>query len=230
PGETRLDLSKTNSCITKEVCSEIVKYTKDAIIVMTANPVDILTYVTLKETGYPPNQIIGSGTLLDTARFRYLLGKHLGVDPRSVHAYIIGEHGDSELPVWSTATVGGVPINKFCHKHPPDICQATLDQIFDEVKNAAYEIIARKGATYYAIGWGLKRLVQAIIMDQKSVLTVSTLLDDYHGISDVCLGIPAVVGRAGVDRIVELELSEDELVKLSDSARLLQDMQRKVGY
>ncbi|HOJ45841.1 MAG: L-lactate dehydrogenase [Bacillota bacterium] len=230
PGETRLDLTRTNSRITKDVCSEIVKYTKDAIIVMTANPVDILTYVTLKETGYPPNQVIGSGTLLDTARFRFLLGQHLGVDPRSVHAYIIGEHGDSELPVWSSATVGGVPINKFCHKHPPDVCQATLNGIFEEVKNAAYEIIERKGATYYAIGWGLMRIVQAIVKDQRSVLTVSTLLDNYLGISDVCLGIPVVVSRSGIERVVELELSEDEYVKLNESANVLKAMQREIGY
>lgn len=230
PGETRLDLARKNAAITKTICKEIVKYTKNAIIVMAANPVDILTYVTIKETGFPVSQVFGSGTLLDTARFRYLLGEHLEVDPRSVHAYIIGEHGDSELAVWSGATVGGVPLNRFCQKHPPDICNARLRGIFDEVRNAAYEIIERKGATYYAIGWGLKRIIEAIMMDQKSVLTVSTYLDNYHNISDVCLGVPVVVGRKGVERVVELTLSKDELGKLQQSAQLLKEVQKSVGY
>lgn len=230
PGETRLDLARKNAAITKTICKEIVKYTKNAIIVMAANPVDILTYVTIKETGFPVSQVFGSGTLLDTARFRYLLGEHLEVDPRSVHAYIIGEHGDSELAVWSGATVGGVPLNRFCQKHPPDICNARLRGIFDEVRNAAYEIIERKGATYYAIGWGLKRIIEAIMMDQKSVLTVSTYLDNYHSISDVCLGVPVVVGRKGVERVVELTLSKDELGKLQQSAQLLKEVQKSVGY
>lgn len=230
PGETRLDLAKKNAAITKSICQEIVKYTKNAIIVMTANPVDVLTYVAIKETGYPVNRVFGSGTLLDTARFRYLLGEHLEVDPRSVHAYIIGEHGDSELPVWSSAAVGGVQLNKFCHKHPPDVCNRKLNSIFDQVKNAAYEIIERKGATYYAIGWGLKRIVEAIILDQKSVLTVSVLLDNYLGISDVCLGVPVVVGRDGVERVVELELNEDEVTKLRQSAAVLSNAQKSLGY
>ncbi len=230
PGETRLDLGLKNAAITKSICAEIVKNTNNAIIVMAANPVDILTYVAIKETGFPAKRVFGSGTLLDTARFRYLLGEHLEVDPRSVHAYIIGEHGDSELPVWSKATVGGVPINRFCHKHSPDICKAKLQSIFEQVKNAAYEIIERKGATYYAIGWGLKRIIEAVLMDQKSVLTVSTLLNEYNGISDVCLGVPAVVGRNGVERVVELELSDNELTKLRESALVLNEVQKSVGY
>jgi len=230
PGETRLDLAKRNTTIIKSVCQEIVKNTKNAIIVMTANPVDVLTYVAIKETGFPPERVFGSGTLLDTARFRFLLGEHLGVDPRSVHAYIIGEHGDSELPVWSSATVGGVPINKFCHKHPPEVCTDQLNHIFYQVKHAAYEIIERKGATYYAIGWALKRIVEAIILDQKSVLTVSTLLTNYHGITDVCLGVPAVIGWDGIERMVELELSELEVSKLVESASVLKNVQQSVGY
>lgn len=230
PGETRLDLALKNAAIIKSICGEIVKHTDNAIIVMAANPVDILTYVAIKETGFPAKQVFGSGTLLDTARFRYLLGEHLEVDPRSVHAYIIGEHGDSELPVWSKATVGGVPINKFCQKHPSSICQAKLHGIFEQVKNAAYEIIERKGATYYAIGWGLKRIIEAVLMDQKSVLTVSTLLSDYNGISDVCLGVPVVVGRNGIERVVELELSTAELAKLHESASVLKEAQKAIGY
>ncbi len=230
PGETRLDLAKRNTAIIKSVCQEIVKNTKNAIIVMTANPVDVLTYVAIKETGFSPERVFGSGTLLDTARFRFLLGEHLGVDPRSVHAYIIGEHGDSELPVWSSATVGGVPINKFCHKHPPEVCTEQLNHIFCQVKNAAYEIIERKGATYYAIGWALKRIVEAIILDQKSVLTVSTLLTNYHGISDVCIGVPAVIGWDGIERMVELELSDLEVNKLVESASVLKSVQQSVGY
>ncbi len=230
PGETRLDLALKNAAIVKSICTEIVKHTNNAIIVMAANPVDILTYVAIKETGFPFKRVFGSGTLLDTARFRYLLGEHLEVDPRSVHAYIIGEHGDSELPVWSKATVGGVPINKFCHKHSPSICQAELQGIFEQVKNAAYEIIERKGATYYAIGWGLKRIIEAVLMDQKSVLTVSTLLSEYNGVSDVCLGVPVVVGRNGVERVVELELSTAELAKLHESALLLKEVQKSIGY
>ena len=181
----------------------------EAILLIASNPVDVLTYEACRVSGLPSARVIGSGTVLDTARFRYLLGRRYGVDPRNVHAFIVGEHGDSEVALWSRAHVAGMPVGE------------KDEAIFRETRDAAYRIIERKGATYYAVAAGLVRIVESILRDQKSVLTVSTRIDGAYGIRDVCLSLPAVLGAGGVERLVELELAEDELAALRRSAEVL---------
>lgn len=229
PGQTRVDLVKQNVVIFKEIIPKVLKHAKDAILLVVSNPVDILTYITLKISGLPLNRVMGSGTVLDTSRFRYLISEHCHVDPRNVHAYIIGEHGDTELPVWSHANIGGMVLSKYC-----PICNAKCDykkelgKIFDEVKNSAYKIIEAKGSTYYAIGLALVSIVESILRDENSVLPVSTLMKDYYGISDVCLSIPSIVNRQGVQKFLQLELSQSEQKQLSHSAETLKDLVREI--
>lgn len=229
PGETRLDLVKRNAAIFARIIPQVVRYTREAILVIATNPVDVLTWVALKLSGLPPQQVIGSGTILDTARFRALLGQHYGVDPRSVHAYIIGEHGDSEVPVWSLAHIAGMKLADFCRLNNMACDQAALDDIFERTRNAAYEIINRKGATYYAIATGLLRIVEAIARDQNTVLSVSSLVTDYYGISDVCLSLPTVVDRGGAERVLRLELSDEEVALLRASAAVLRRTASELG-
>jgi len=220
-GESRLELLGRNVTIFKGLISELVQYCPDAIYLVVSNPVDVMTYVTWKLSGLPCNAIIGSGTALDTARFRYLLAQDLQLDPRSIHAYIIGEHGDSEVPIWGSLNVAGTPLQAL----DPEIGTVSDPQqwyrIFEQVKNAAYEIIQRKGATSYAIGLAVTQIVQAILRDQNRVLTVSCLTSGMYGIEDVYLSLPAVVNRYGVNRIVRLSLSPEEERQLKHSAQLL---------
>lgn len=223
PGETRLDLVQRNVAIFKDMIPEIVRHCPDALLLVVSNPVDIMTYVTLRLSGFPSHSVLGSGTVLDTARFRYLLAQKLMVDPRSLHAYIIGEHGDSEVPVWSKANISGMSL-------APDLAdwnegdRAILESIFEQTRNAAYEIIQRKGATCYAIGLGVTQIVQAILRDQNRVMTVSTLLQGQHGLENLCLSLPAVVNRSGVSRILNLSLTETELTQLRHSGETLQSV------
>ncbi|WP_433946659.1 L-lactate dehydrogenase [Paenibacillus sp. SN-8-1] len=212
PGETRIDLLKRNAGIFDSIIQNIVKYNDHGIILVATNPVDILTYVSWKKSGFPTNRVIGSGTLLDSARFRYLIGQNKGINPRSIHAHIVGEHGDSELPLWSLANVAGVGL-EFEEKEREDI--------FFRTKNAAYEIINAKGSTSYAIALALDRIVVSILQDEGSVLNVSTLLTDYKGISDVYLGVPSVVDRSGVREVLDLNLNDQELEQLRASANKL---------
>ena len=229
PGQTRLDLVQTNVGIFKDVIPKITKYAKDAILLVVTNPMDILTYVTLKISGFPYNKVMGSGTVLDSSRFRYLISEHCRVDPRNVHAYIIGEHGDSELPVWSHANIGGMVLAQYCPICKRDCnYKEELGGIFEEVKNAAYKIVEAKGATYYAIGLALVRIVEAILRDENSVLPVSTLIDDYYGINDVCLSIPSIVNRNGVEKFLRLELSGLEQEKLKYSAKTLKEIVQNI--
>jgi L-lactate dehydrogenase len=220
-GESRLQLLERNATLFKGLISELVQYCPDAIYLLVSNPVDVMTYVTWKLSGLPCTSVIGSGTVLDTARFRYLLAQKLQLDPRSIHAYIIGEHGDSEVPVWSRLNVAGTPLLSIDPElgSPNDPQEWT--RIFEQVKNAAYEIIQRKGATSYAIGLAVTQIVQAILRDQNRVLTVSCLTGGMYGIDDVYLSLPAVVNRHGVNRIVRLSLSPEEEQKLKQSANLL---------
>ncbi len=220
-GESRLALLERNVAIFRDLVSELVDYCPDAIYLVVSNPVDVMTYVTWKLSGLPCNAIIGSGTMLDTARFRYLLAQDLQLDPRSIHAYIIGEHGDSEVPVWSRLNIAGTPL---LDSDPLLGTSRDPDQwyhIFEQVKNAAYEIIQRKGATSYAIGLAVTQLVQAIVHDQNRVLTVSCLSSGMYGIEDVYFSLPAVVNRHGVNRIVRLSLSSEEESQLKRSAQML---------
>jgi len=230
PGETRLDLAGRNVNILRSIVPEVVSHNPHGIILIASNPVDVLTYAALKISGLPANQVFGSGTILDTARFRYLLSQHFGVDPRSVHATIIGEHGDSEVPVWSLANIAGMRLPVFCQQNNLACQDEVLADIFRQTRDAAYQIIQRKGATYYAIAVGLTRIAQAIIRDQNTVLSVSSLIDEYYGLQDVCFSLPSVIDRGGVERIIHLDLSADELQGLQASAQILSQMNRSLGF
>ncbi|MDZ5470998.1 L-lactate dehydrogenase (plasmid) [Bacillus sp. 31A1R] len=220
PGETRLDLVEKNTRIFKGIVGEVMASGFDGIFIVATNPVDILTYAVWKFSGLPKERVIGSGTILDTARFRFLLGDYFNVDTRNVHAYIIGEHGDTELPVWSHADIAGRPISDWVQKEA-NYKQEDLDDLFLNVRDAAYHIIQRKGATYYGIAMGLIRLTKAILQNENSVLTVSTYLDGEYGQKDVFIGVPAVVNRSGIREIVELSLSEEEKQKFNHSVEVL---------
>lgn len=220
PGETRLDLVEKNSRIFKSIVDEIMASGFDGIFLVATNPVDILTYAVWKYSGLPKERVIGSGTILDTARFRFLLGDYFKVDTRNVHAYIIGEHGDTELPVWSHADIGGKPIANMM-KDQEHYKHDDLEEIFTNVRDAAYHIIQRKGATYYGIAMGLVRLTKAILQDENSILTVSAQLSGEYGHEDIYIGVPAIVNRNGIREIVELSLDEDEQQKFDHSVGVL---------
>jgi len=220
PGETRLDLVHRNVEIFKSLIPALMEHCPSAIFLVVSNPVDIMTYVSLKVSGLPVGQVLGSGTVLDTARFRYLLARRLGVDPRSLHAYIIGEHGDSEVAVWSKVNIAGTPIGQLSPEWDP----AQLGDIFEQVRNAAYEIIRRKGATSYAIGLGVAQIVQALVRDQRRVLTVSSLTQGEYDLPEVCLSLPRVVGRQGVERTLAISLTESERQQLHRSAQILRQV------
>lgn len=224
PDETRLDLIKKNAAIMKSIVGEIKKRDFGGILLIVSNPVDILTLIALKESGYPSNRVIGSGTVLDTGRFKYLLGEHLDVDSRSVHAFIIGEHGDSELAAWSNARIGGLKVNDFCELRGHFNHEQSMKKIFENVRNSAYEIIERKHATYYGIAMAVKRICEAIVRNEKSILPVSSLMTGEYGLNDVVLSIPAVVGEIGVQKVIPIELNDEELTKLKDSANILKDI------
>ncbi|HAS71948.1 MAG TPA: L-lactate dehydrogenase [Eubacterium sp.] len=224
PDETRLDLIKKNAAIMKSIVGEIKKRDFGGILLIVSNPVDILTLIALKESGYPSNRVIGSGTVLDTGRFKYLLGEHLDVDSRSVHAFIIGEHGDSELAAWSNARIGGLKVNDFCELRGHFNHEQSMKKIFENVRNSAYEIIERKHATYYGIAMAVKRICEAIVRNEKSILPVSILITGEYGLNDVVLSIPAVVDETGVQKVIPIELNDEELTKLKDSANILKDI------
>ncbi|MBI4774699.1 MAG: L-lactate dehydrogenase [Deltaproteobacteria bacterium] len=220
PEETRLDLVSENTRIFRDIIPRIVAH-EPGILLIVSNPVDILTYVALKVSEYPMNRVIGSGTTLDTARFRFLLSRHCQVDPRNVHAYIIGEHGDSEVPVWSQANIAGLTLSQYCSVCERSCLSEEREEIFRQVKNAAYEIINRKGYTNFAIALAVVRIIISILRDENSVLTVSTLVDDYHGISNVCLSIPAILNMNGVSKHIHINLDDSERRQLLASAETL---------
>ena len=223
PGETRLDLVQKNAGIFKHIVPQIARYNKDCIIVVVANPVDILTYLTIKYSKFSPKKVFGSGTILDTARFRYMLGDYFKVDPASVHAYILGEHGDSEFPVWSAANIAGINLSRF-----KKFNKKSMVKVFKKTKNAAYEVIAKKGSTYYAIGLGITRIVNAILKDHNEVLPVSSLINDYYGVKDVCLSIPCVISRDGIKEQLKLPLNVLEKKSLRRSAAVLKGYIKKI--
>ncbi|MEE3395597.1 MAG: L-lactate dehydrogenase [Candidatus Onthomonas sp.] len=221
PGETRLDLVKKNVGIFKSIIPEIAKRDCGGILLVVANPVDILTYAAAKLSGFPENRVFGSGTVLDTARLKYLLGQHLGVDSRSVHAFVIGEHGDSEMVAWSSANVSGVPLHDFCEMRGHFHHEEAMERIAADVKNSAYVIIEKKRATYYGVAMSVRRICEAIVRDEKSVLPISSIQHGNYGIEDVSLSMPAVVGKDGVETLVPIQLSEEEQKKLKESADVL---------
>ncbi len=229
PGETRLDLVRRNATVFSQVIPPIAKYNPDGIILVATNPVDVLTYAALKWSGLPARRVIGSGTILDTARFRHLLSKHFSVDPRSVHGYIVGEHGDSEVPVWSLANIAGMQVNAFAQAHGIAFDEKCMHDIFVNTRDAAYAIIQRKGATYYAVAAGLMRIVEAILRDQRTVLSVSSLAEGCYGLTDVCLSLPTVVNRSGIERVLRLNLSEPEVAGIRRSAGVLKGTIAQLG-
>ncbi len=228
PGETRLDLVKKNVAIFRTIIGEIAKRNCQGILLIVANPVDILTYVALKLSGFPENRVFGSGTTLDTARLKYLLGERLSVDARSVHAWIIGEHGDSQIAAWSSANVSGVPLSDFCSMRGFTEHDQNMEDIAEDVKNSAYRIIEKKKATYYGVAVAVRRICEAIIRDEKSVLPVSSIQHGAFGIDGVALSMPAIVGKNGVEKQIPIKLSEKEQTELRKSADALKEVLKSI--
>lgn len=229
PGQSRLELAAKNADITRKVVAQIMRHVENPVLLMVSNPVDVLTYVALKESGLPPQRVIGSGTVLDTSRFRYLLAANCGIDTRNVHGYVIGEHGDSEVALWSRVNFAGVFMDSFCATCDHECPSNLREHIENEVRTAAYQIIKKKGATYYAIGLAMMKIVKAVINDQKSALTVSTLAQGHYGLEDVCLSLPCIVGRNGIEHIIDADLAPDEQQKLEHSASVLRQSLADAG-
>jgi L-lactate dehydrogenase len=221
PGQSRLDCIQANARLWREIVPQIAKHNARGILLVATNPVDALTYAAWKLSGLPANRVLGSGTILDTARFRFLLSQYFGVDARSVHAYIIGEHGDSEVPVWSLANIAGMHLPGYCRAQGLPYEPQKMEKIFELTRDAAYRIIERKGATYYAVAAGLLSITRSILRHQNTVLSVSSLIQDYYGIGDVCFSLPTVVDREGIRQVLRLELDESEQRKLRHSAEVL---------
>ena len=223
PGETRLDLVNKNVGIFKKIIPEIANRGFEGILLIVANPVDILTKVAIKLSGFPENRVIGSGTVLDTARLKYRLSEHLGVDSKSIHAFIVGEHGDSEIAVFSSANVSGIPLSQFCELRGHFEHRASEQEIAENVKNSAYDIIQRKRATYFGVAMAVKRICEVIVRNEKAILPVSTSMHGEYGIEDVVLSMPCVVGSDGIEVQVPVVLSEEEKDKLQESAKILKE-------
>ncbi len=225
PGETRLDLLRKNVDLMKGVLEQVMKYNRDPFIIMVANPVDVLTYQAITTTGLPTNKVLGTGTLLDTTRFRSLLGMRLGVSPDQVYAYMLGEHGDSQVPVTSTATVAGIPLRQF-----PGYSDEMVRELIEATRFGGAEVIKRKRGTFYAVAPMIVEFIRAIRLDEKRVLPISSLMDgSYLGIKDVALSVPCVIGAGGLEQKIHLELAQDERAGLLDSARVLREAIVEVG-
>jgi L-lactate dehydrogenase len=224
PGETRLDLVHKNVGIFKSIIPEITSRNFEGILLVVANPVDILTKVAQKLSGLPENRVIGSGTVLDTGRLKYRLSDHLQVDSKSIHAFIIGEHGDSEIVAWSSANVSGVPLSNFCEMRGHYEHREAENEIAEKVKNSAYDIIQRKRATYFGVAMAVKRICEVIVRNEEAILPVSTAMHGEHGIDDVVLSMPCVVGRNGIETQIPIVLSEEETAKLQESAKVLKEI------
>ncbi len=221
-GETRLDLVEKNAEIFKQIIPKIAKTCPQAILLVVTNPVDVMTYLALKYSKFPKERVIGSGTVLDSARLRYWLSQHFNVSPQHIHAFILGEHGDSEFPVWSTANISGKPLKEF-----PAYNTKALDSAFKKTKNSAYEIIAKKGATYYAIGLAITQIVRAIINDRNDIYPVSTLISDYYGIKNVCVSVPCIINRNGIGGQIRLSLNGREKKLLLKSTEIVRSYIKK---
>ncbi len=224
PGESRLDILNKNIPIFKDIVPKLAQYSPDALFLVVSNPVDILTYITYKFSGFPSHRVIGSGTVLDTSRFKSILSKQFSIDARNIHAYIIGEHGDSEIAAWSTIKIAGMSIDEYCKIDKLDYNEEFKTFITDEVKHAAYEIINRKGYTNYAVALAVRRITEAILGDEQSILTVSGLQNGESSLNDVYIAMPSIVGRNGIRKILPIPLSDDEFKKLNDSANLLKEI------
>ncbi len=228
-GETRLDLVHRNVEVFQEIIPQVAKKAAGAVVVVVTNPVDVMTYVTYKLSGFPKEKVIGSGTVLDTARFRYLLSRHCKIDAGNVHAYILGEHGDSEVPIWSLANIAGVRFTEYCPVCGRDCGPVRKEEIFKEVKNAAYKVIKAKGATYWAVGLAVVTIAESILRDEYSVLTVSSLLEGEYGLKDLCLSVPSVLARQGVVKKIQLDLTPEEERLLRRSGEVIREVLDDIG-
>ena len=228
PTETKLDLVYKNVSIFKKIIPEIVKRNFQGILLIVANPVDILTFVAQKLSGLPENRVIGSGTVLDTARLKYQLSQHLQVDAKSIHAFIIGEHGDSEMAVWSSANISGIPLNDFCEMRGHYQHDVATKEIAEKVRNSAYEIISKKNATYYGVAMTVRRICEVIMRDEKSILPVSTIMHGEHGIDGVAISMPCIIGKEGIETKVPISLNREENQKLMQSALVLKELIAKI--
>ena len=220
PGESRLDLAAKNISITKDVAANIMKHYNGGVILVVANPLDVLTYVMQKETGLPVGRVFGTGAILDSARFRYLISEKLGVNVKNIHGFIAGEHGDSQFAVWSAAQVAGMNLDSYCKKYKIEL---NKEEIEKDVTTAGAKVIKLKGATYYAIGSLTADLCSMIMQDKRSICSVSTMMQDYYGISDVCLSVPTVIGINGATQPILIDFSDEELAKLKKSADTLKE-------
>ncbi len=220
-GQSRLELIRSNADVAKQICEQIKKVNSNAVLVMVTNPVDALTRLALDYLGWPKSRVIGSGTVLDSARFRYLLSRYCGVDAHNIHAYIIGEHGDSEVAAWSMTHIAGLPVNKYCQVCGKCDYEQKRNEIAKAVRDSAYHIIDYKGSTYYGIGLSLLRITQAVLRNEHGVLTISTILNGEYGIKDICLSVPCVVGRGGVEKIITAPLPPSEQTALQNSAGII---------
>jgi L-lactate dehydrogenase len=230
PGQTRMELAGANVELCRTLVPRLLKVAPDALLLVVTNPVDVLTYVVQKLSGLPTRRVFGSGTVLDSSRFRFLLARHLDVAVQNVHAFIVGEHGDSELPLWSSATVGGVPLLQWAVPGRARLTEQDRTHIFDNVRNAAYHIIRGKGATNYAIGLATAQILEAVLNDEQRVLPVSSRLEGYLGIDDVCLSVPSIINRTGVEVVLEIPLSEQEREGLRHSADTIRHAIRTLGF
>ncbi|MDY4442591.1 MAG: L-lactate dehydrogenase [Butyricicoccus sp.] len=220
PGESRLDLLTRNAAVMRSIITEIKRVCPDTILLIVSNPVDLLTGIALRISGFPPERVIGSGTVLDTARLKFLLGQQLKVDSRNVHAFVIGEHGDSELAVWSSANISGIDLDDYCTGRG---ISNDFSALFESVRHAAYEIIEGKGATYYGIAMSVLRIATCIVRGERGVLPVSCYADGHYGLNEVCIGLPCVVGRNGIETVLDIPLSDEERSQLQRSAKTLKD-------
>lgn len=230
PGETRLDLVEKNTGIIRKIVAEILAHNPDPMLLMVTNPVDVLTHVALKESGLDRRKVIGSGTMLDSSRFRYRLSEVCGVDPRNVHAHMVGEHGDTELALWSRVNISGIPFDEYCEDCGIECGPGMREDIVAKVRTAAYRIIEKKGSTYYAISLAVGRFLEAVHKNQSTVLPVSSLVENYYDINDVCLSLPSVVGARGIENVLHARLPDDEVKGLRTSAHVLRESLDSVGY
>ena len=222
------DLVQKNAKIMTDVVTQIKEQEYKGILLIVSNPVDIMTQVAMEVSGFPEHRVFGSGTVLDSARLRYHLGQHLGVDSRSVHAFVIGEHGDSEIAAWSSANVSGVPLNSFCEMRGHYNHEGNTESIEEQVKNSAYEIIAKKDATYYGIAMVVKRICQAIVRDEKSIFPISLRMHGEYALEDVVLSMPAIVGARGIETTIPISLDEKEVSRLHESAEMLRETRKEI--
>ncbi len=227
--QSRLELAEGNYQVLKQIVPSVVRYSKDCILLVVTNPLDVMTYAAFKLSGFPRNRVIGSGTVLDTARLRYLLGEYLQVDPRNVHAYIIGEHGDSEVPVWSLANVAGIRLKDYCPLCNVPYNSDDFNELFLKVRNAGYEIMKLKGRTFYAVALGMTKIVESILRNENAILTVSCFLEDYHGVSDICLSVPVVLNRDGIKEVIKLPLEQKEIADFQKSAAIIKNVASSLG-